>query len=120
MSDDEYKPIYQFKNYYEDCWLENQDELNQAFYNGNEKIIVIKHEINNYYYDDDNNSKCVRDCIFYYIKNNPNNIITYKDLYDEIDKQSLNYKNILTKTDHIFIECIDKNTDVQYDMWCGS
>ena len=120
MSDDEYMEIYEFKNYYVDSWLENQDELNQPFYNGNEKIIVIKHEINNNYYDNDNNMKYDRNAIFYYIKNNPNNIITYKDLYDQIDKQSLNYKNILTKTDHRFIEGIYKNTEIQYDMLCGS
>ena len=120
MSDDDYTPIYQFKNYYTDCLLENLDELNQAFYNGNEQNIVIKHEINNYYYDDYGNRKCITNSIYYYIKNNPNNIITYKSLYDEIDKQSLNYKNILEQTDHRFIDSIDKQTDIQYDLGCGS
>jgi len=123
MSDDEeyeYKPIYEFKNYYTDCLLEKQEQLNQPFYNGKEKIIVIKHEITNFYYDDYNNQKCITNYIFYYIRNNPNNIITYKDLYDEIDKQSLEYKDLLEQTNHIFIESIDKETDIQYDMWCGS
>ena len=103
--------IYVFKNYYIDGFLENQYELNKPFYTGNEKLIIISHEI----YD------CILNTnhtIFYYIKNNDNNIITFKDLYDEIDKQSLEYKSLLDKEDHIFIEGFDKITDIHFDMCC--
>tara|TARA_R100000951_G_C2598287_1_gene167345 strand:- start:46 stop:402 length:357 start_codon:yes stop_codon:yes gene_type:complete len=109
--DDEYKEFYIFKNFYTDCLLENEDQLNEPFYNGNHKLIIIKHEP---FWDEQNNS------IYYYIKNNPNNIITYKELYDEIDKQSLDYKHILEYEDHRFIELISKQTDIQYELCCGS
>jgi hypothetical protein len=93
--------------------LENQYDLNQPFYNGNEKLIIISHEIYNYILNSTHT-------IFYYIKNNPNNIITFKELYNAIDKQSLEYKDILYQEDHIFIEGIDKKTEIHYDMICGS
>ena len=105
---------YVFKNYYIDAFLENQYELNKPFYNGNEKLIIISHEIYDYILD-----KCTH-TIFYYIKNNDNNIITFKDLYDEIDKQSLEYKAVLDREDHLFIEGFDKITDIHYDMCCCS
>ena len=105
--------IYVFKNGYIDALLENKYELNKPFYTGNEKLIIISHEIYNYILDNTHT-------IFYYIKNNDNNIITFKDLYDEIDKQSLEYKSLLEREDHIFIEGIVKKTDIHYDMYCGS
>jgi hypothetical protein len=105
--------IYVFKNCYIDSLLENKYELNKPFYTGTEKLIIISHEIYNYIL---NNTHT----IFYYIKNNDNNIITFKDLYDEIDKQSLEYKSLLEREDHIFIEGIVKKTDIHYDMYCGS
>jgi hypothetical protein len=105
--------IYKFKNYYIDALLENQYELNKPFYTGNEKIIIISHEIYDYILDDTHT-------IFYYIKNNDNNIISFKNLYDEIDKQSLEYKSLLDNTDHLFIEGFDKKTDIHYVMCCLS
>ena len=107
MTDDEYKPIYKFKNYYTDSFLNDENSLNEPFYSGDIKLIKIKHKINNYH------------SLIYHIKNNNGSIITYKDLYNEIDTQSLNYKHILEQTDARFIENIYKQTDT-YEIICGS
>ena len=111
--DEEYVMVYNFKNCYIDCMLKNEKQLTEPFYIGNQKFIIIKHQIHNAYCDENKS-------IFYYIKNNANNIITYQQLYDQIDIQSIEYKHILEERDDIMIEFIDKETEIQYVMFCGS
>ena len=119
MSDDEtdyeelIKNSYQFKNYYDDSiYKVEYNNLNEIFYNGNSPYIIIKDckWFNNGDYDK----------IIYYTIKNYSNQISYGELFDQLDNQSINYLDILLNDDHRFIESIDQINDITYELCCGS
>lgn len=68
--------------------------------------------------------------IYIYVKTTENQHITYGLIFGEICRQvEQHYKVIAEKCDmkiedvycnHRFIEGLQKNTDIEYEVWCGS
>ena len=68
--------------------------------------------------------------IYIYVKANANEPITYGQIFGEICSQvEAPYKELAEKYDmeiediycnHNFVEALTQNTDIEYDIWCGS
>ena len=117
-------------NYKAECFNYSFDEMPNDKMT-DEKTIFITYEFNCYCYDD---SVLHGHKAFFRIKpTNNRNYITYGDIFIQSDTQMKEYLNdwIIKEKwngttyqdllcNHIFTEGLDKTTDIQYDLFCGS
>ena len=119
-SGSELENSYNFENYYTDS-LNCYDSLDDIFYTGDSPFIIIKDH--KWFH----NGKFEK-VLFYTIKIRNNKFhngkyeksITYRELFNQLDFQSVEYLDVLLNDDHRFIETIVKKNGITYELWCGS
>jgi len=116
---------FEFKHHYTDSLYESDDEgnpinnnhLQKIYYTGISPYITV---VNSIIIGFENN-KCKYKKIFYMIKNNTSNSIRLIDIYQQIDKQYDEHRDILEiDRHHTFIEGIDIINEITFELFCGS